>query len=283
MTGQQLMRPEAAEEAAGSPAAEAPGAGAGRFRRQGAHHIATLPSLFQEGYCDVMPVDAEQLATQRAYIKGNPRSRLMRTTNRDWLQPQRGGIDTALTTAALRGYLQRECAPSQFSAERFGLMEGRLLIEKKPGGGTAGNMIACDTYGDRRLLERRMLPVVCHRKDEMRRTQQLTRCLEEAERGAVLVSPRIAKGEQAIIDAAIHHGFVVILIADNGFPEVYHPSTERISRCAEGRLLIVTPWAYHYRRSDEGISVMECKTMNCLAQAICRLRDDWWKQEGTKN
>ena len=283
MTGQQLMRPEAAEEAAGSPAAQAPGTGAGRFRRQGAHHIATLPSLFQEGYCDVMPVDAEQLATQRAYIKGNPRSRLMRTTNRDWLQPRRGGIDTALTTAALRGYLQRECAPSQFSAERFALIEGRLLQEKKPGGGTAGNMIACDTYGDRRLLERRMLPVVCHRKDEMRRTQQLTRCLEEAERGAVLVSPRIAKGEQAIIDAAVDHGFAVIHIADNGFPEVYHPSTERISRCAEGRLLIVTPWEYHYRRSDEGISLMECKTMNCLAQAICRLRDDWWKQEGTKN
>ena len=87
----------------------------------------------------------------------------------------------------------------------------------------------------------------------------------------------------AIIDAAVDHGFAVVLIADNGFPEVYHPSTERISRCAEGRLLIVTPWEYHYRRSDEGISLMECKTMNCLAQAICRLRDDWWNQEGTMN
>ena len=49
--------------------AEPAGMGAGRFRRQGPHHIATLPSLFKEGYCDVMPVDAAPLEQQRAYIK----------------------------------------------------------------------------------------------------------------------------------------------------------------------------------------------------------------------
>ena len=93
----------------------------------------------------------------------------------------------------------------------------------------------------------------------------------------MLVSARIAKGEQAIMDEVVNRGFPVILIADNGFPEVYHPSTERIERCAEGRLLIVTPWKYHYRGKDEGISVVECKTMNCVAQALCRKSDDWWK------
>lgn len=50
-------------------------------------------------------------------------------------------------------------------------------------------------------------------------------------------------------------------------------------RCAEGRLLIVTPWVYHYRRKDEGITVMECKAMNCIAQALCRMSDDWWKKD----
>ena len=25
------------------------------------------------------------------------------------------------------------------------------------------------------------------------------------------------------------------------------------------------------------ITVPECKTMNCIAQAICRNSDDWWK------
>jgi hypothetical protein len=35
---------------------------------------------------------------------------------------------------------------------------------------------------------------------------------------------------------------------------------------------------YYYRKADEGITVVECKTMNCITQAVCRLRDEWWKQ-----
>ncbi len=254
----------------GGQQAEPIGTGAGRLRRQGPHHIATLPSLFQEGYCDVMPVDAAQLEQQREYIKGNPRSRLMRTSNREWLQPQRDGIDTALTVSALCGYLQRECAASLCSPEALETIKSHLL--------TADGKVACDTYGDHKLLERKLLPVICHRKDGRMLASQQTRCLEEAARGAVLVSPRIAKGEQAIMDEAVNRGFATIAIADNGFPEVYHPSTERIGRCAEGLLLLVTPWKYHYRRKDEGITVLECKTMNCLAQALCCRRDDWWKR-----
>ena len=265
MTGQQMMR----EEPAAEPL-DTRGVGARRFRRQGPHHIATLPSLFSEGYCDVMPIDEAQLEQQRAYIKGNPRSRLMRTSNRAWLQPQRGGINTALKLSALKGYLQRECAPSQLTPETLAALQHHLLL--------ADGLIACDSYGNRKLLNQQCLPVVCHRKDARRLAQQQERCLDAAKAGAVLVSPRIAKGEQAIIDEAVNHGYPVILIADNGFPEVFHPSAERIERCAKGQLLLVTPWEYHYRLKDEGITVAECKTMNCLAQALCRTADDWWKQ-----
>lgn len=67
------------------------------------------PSLFDAGYCDVMPINEAQLATQRAYIRANPRSRLLRTTNRQWLQPQRHTVNTAVSIRALNGYLQREC------------------------------------------------------------------------------------------------------------------------------------------------------------------------------
>jgi len=268
---------------AGATAASAPlassassGFAAGNGAKKARYATGRAP-LFAPGYCDVMPIEPGQLETQRAYIRNNPRSRWLRSHDRARLQTQRGGIDTAVTPAALRGYLQREC-PRQFSAEAFALIEGRLL--KKPGAETAGGpaqTIACDSYGDRALLERRLLPVVCHRSDKARFNEQKARCLQEAERGAVLVSPRIAPGEQAIIDEAVNRGFAVILIADNGFPEIYHPSTERINRCADGGLLMVTPWQYHYRRTDEDITVMECKTMNCVAQALCRTRDDWWK------
>ena len=70
----------------------------------------------------------------------------------------------------------------------------------------------------------------------------------------------------------------IITIDDNGFPAVYHPSERRLSLCAASRLLIVTPWQYHYRRADDYITVAYCKAMNCLVQALCRQKDDWWKQ-----
>ena len=104
-----------------------------------------LAPLFDAGYCDVMPVDAEQLATQRAYIHSNPRSRLQRTMNRAWLQPQRNTIDTAVSPRALYGYLQREC-PQQLDAEAIAMLEKRLLV--------ANQHVMCDSYGDAQLLQR---------------------------------------------------------------------------------------------------------------------------------
>ena len=215
-----------------------------------------------------MPVDAAQLATQRAYIKGNPRSRLLRSTHSS-LHVRRGGIATALSPAALCGYLRHECGRA-FTPEAWEELRGQLLTA--PDG-----FITCDTFGTRQLLSRPLLPVVCHRRDAMRLEEQRTRCLEAAARGAVLVSARIAKGEQAIIDEALSRGFAVITIADNGLPDRYHPSAGRLAHCAADRLLIVTPWRYQYWPKGDAIHVQRCKAMNCLAQALCRTRDTWWQ------
>ena len=198
--------------------------------------------------------------------------------------PRRGSIATALTVAALLGYLRRECAPSQATPETLAAIAGRLLtragtqMPEAPGTLAAGQEILCDSYGDTALLTaRRCLPVVCHRKDKSRFDEQMARCLDEAAAGAVLVSPRIAKGEQAIIDEAIRRGYPVVLVADNGFPDRYHPSAAQLDLCAAGRLLLVTPWLYQYRGRQEAITVPECKTMNCIAQSLCHKKDSWWK------
>ena len=246
--------------------------------------------LFAGGYCDVMPITAEQLSTQRAYINGNPRSRLLRTSQRATLMPCRGAYVSALTPAALRGYLQRVCLSQHATPAALAEIECRLLLASSvpsassassvPSGSPAGissPFIALDSYGDRQLLNSRLLPVVCHYRDKAHFDNQKARCLEEAANGAVLVSPHIAPGEQEIMNEAMNHGFPVITIADNGFPERYHPSTERIDRCAEGKLLIVTPWQYQYRGKNEQLTIPFCKAMNCVAQALCRQKDDWWK------
>ena len=227
-----------------------------------------LPPLFESGYCDIMPVDADQLATQRAYIHANPRSRLMRMTNQQWLHPQRHTIDTAVSLRALYGYLQREC-PRQLTDEVFSTLVNRLL--------KVGDSVVCDSYGSKELLSRRLLPVVCHRKDASLFEQQKDCCLREAAAGAVLVSARISKGEQEIMDAVLLRGYPIIRIEDNGFPEIYHPSADRMDCCAAGQQLLIAPWSYQYRTREDSISVPFCKTMNCVAQAICKMRDDWWK------
>ena len=250
--------------------------------------------LFAPGYCDVMPIDAAQLATQRAYIAGNPRSRLLRMSHRDWLLPRRQTIVSALTPSALRGYLQRECPPALATTDALAAIEARLLLALSvpaapsvagpsvptvPSGSTAGkSVIVCDTFGNRALLtERRCLPVVCHRKDAARFSEQQRRCLEEAAQGAVLVSACISPREREIINEIVNHGYPVITIHDNGFPDRYHPSEQRLDLCAEGRLLIVSPWVYQYRGKNEQVTVLFCKTMNCVVQALCRTRDDWWQ------
>ena len=228
-----------------------------------------LPPLFEAGYCDIMPLDAEQLATQRAYIHANPRSRLMRTMNQSWLYPQRHTIDTAVSLRALQSYLQREC-PRQQNENAISSLDKRLL--------QTGGHVVCDSYGNIELIHRRLLPVICHRKDATMFEHQKTRCLKEAADGAVLVSARISKGEQEIMDTALRSGYPIIRIEDNGFPNIYHPSADRMDNCAAGLLLLITPWNFQYRTHAESISVPFCKTMNCIAQAVCRMKDDWWKK-----
>ena len=255
-----------------TPAAEPPGTRGSvlgdSVAKPGAAAKLEAPPLFDAGYCDVMPIDEAQLATQRAYIRANPRSRLLRTTNRQWLQPQRHTVNTAVSIRALNGYLQREC-PRQLTPDSFAAITHRLLQED--------GYVICDSYGNLELLHSKLLPVVCHRKDAALFEQQKAQCLAEAAAGTVLVSARISQGEQDIMDAASTLGFPVIRIEDNGFPDIYHPSAQRMDDCASGRLLLITPWSYQLRSHTENITTLVCKTMNCIAQAVCRQKDDWWK------
>ena len=228
--------------------------------------------LFATGYTDGLLLDDENLDGHRFYISNNPRSRWLRTHNRDLLKANRQGIDTAVTLNALDGYLRRECPPRDVTDTKLATVRSLLLCSA-----TSRGTIECHSYGDRALLKRRLLPVVCHRKDAACFQQQKTRCLHEAQGGAVMVSACISPKEREIMHHVMDADYPVIRIIDNGFPEIYHPSNTDIDLCAASMLLLLTPWQYHYRHKDEAVFVAYCKTMNCIAQALCRQRDDWWK------
>ena len=227
------------------------------------------PPLFSQGYVDVIPLKEGQLETQRAYIRANPRNRLLRTANRTVLFPQRKTIDTLVTLPALKGYLVKERALAESDTATWEMLKTRLMVDNQH--------VVCDSYGPLALLSNRLLPVICHRRDKPLFAQQKSACLDAAQQGAVLVSPRIAAGEQEIIDEAIALGYPVALVVDNGFPVIYHPSEARLGLCASGHMLLVTPWSYQYRPKGTEITVTECKAMNCIAQALCHMKDDWWK------
>ena len=253
-----------ASSVAGGFATSAPVSGAKKSR-----FSSGRPPLFSQGYVDVIPLKDGQLETQRAYIHANPRNRLLRTTNRADLFPQRKTIDTLVTLPALKGYLVKERALAENDTATWEMLKNRLMVDNLH--------ITCDSYGSLTLLSKRLLPVVCHRNDLRFFAKQKDACLTAAAEGAVLVSARIARGEQDIIDEVIALGYPVILISDNGFPTIYHPSEARLGLCASGHMLLVTPWSYQYRHNNQEITVAECKTMNCIAQALCHTKDNWWK------
>ena len=95
--------------------------------------------------------------------------------------------------------------------------------------------------------------------------------------GSVLVSARIAKGEQDIMNVVMSQGYPVVTVEDNGFPALFHPSNQRTNLCSDSKLLLISPWNYVYRHASTSISVAECKTMNCIVQSLCRTKDSWWK------
>jgi len=91
--------------------------------------------------------------------------------------------------------------------------------------------------------------------------------LAAAREGAVLVSPAISPGEKAITRAAFDEGLPLITLLDNGLDPMSKPSGERFRACAEGRLLLLSP--FPHRNNHVTISRATCEALNALAWAIC--------------
>lgn len=233
--------------------------------------------LFRVSYTDTWALDEEQLAEKCEYIRNNPAMRLLAQQNPSRMRLQRKSVRiTNLTPAFVKSYLSRPDVAASY-LRTLGFEEERtckldevlsaLLIAES-------EEVTCDSFGDLQLLQCTLLPVVCHRADKGAFALQKQRCLEAASCGDVLVSARISKGEQEIMDAAMNAGYPVVLIADNGYEDKQHPSTRHRLLCAEGKLLIVAPWHYKYGRK---LNPLFSKAMNAVAQGLCHKKDSWWK------
>lgn len=88
----------------------------------------------------------------------------------------------------------------------------------------------------------------------------------EARKGVVMVSPFISPQEKRVMQVLLDEQRPFILLADNGFREYYKPSDNLFDACAEGRLLILSPWQYDAGKRH--ISRDDCQALNAMAEEI---------------
>ena len=127
---------------------------------------------------------------------------------------------------------------------------------------------SCQIYGNRFLLTvPKRAAVIVHRAyDDAEFASLKEQWLTLAKRGGILVSAAIATREKAVMREAMDSGCRLILLRENGFPDLYKPSGESFRACSEGRLLQISPWEYHMQ--SKRISREQCLQLNRLAEFI---------------
>ena len=125
--------------------------------------------------------------------------------------------------------------------------------------------------GNRFLLDNpNKLQVQCSRhlySDEIeKKKQDILQTAKDSH--AVLVSPCISPGEQQISTAALESQIPLIVLLLNGFPKYFKPHPRYLEACANGRLLMISP----FEHQNEKINNMRqrCLQLNTIAEEICK-------------
>ncbi len=88
-----------------------------------------------------------------------------------------------------------------------------------------------------------------------------------ARNGAILISPSISPGEKQVMRKAFEAKMPIIVIMENGFTPLSKPKGEQFDACAEGRLLMLSPWEHHHERKT--LTAYQCQQMNMMAMELC--------------
>ena len=98
---------------------------------------------------------------------------------------------------------------------------------------------------------------------------KLTAYLALARQGAVLVSPAISKGEQAVMRASLDEHLPLIFLTPWGFNTFSKPGHQYYEACSEGRFLILAPW--EHQNEHIPLTRAMCLTLNNMTEQICKL------------
>lgn len=110
---------------------------------------------------------------------------------------------------------------------------------------------------------------VSRRNTEAQLQDELRRYMAAARSGTVLISPAISPGEKRVMRTAFDAKLPTVVIMENGFTPFSKPHGEQFYACAEGRLLMLSPWPHHNDRQK--LTAQQCQAMNLMALELAAL------------
>ena len=99
----------------------------------------------------------------------------------------------------------------------------------------------------------------------------MNRRVLEARKGVVMVSPFISQQEKQVMQVLVNEQHPFIMFADNGFRDYYKPSDALFDACADGCVLILSPWPYD--AGKRRISRADCVKLNNIAEEFCKIME----------
>ena len=191
---------------------------------------APAMTVWEDGYHDRVIMSSETLRAERRYIHDNPRRHCLRKAHPDLFVRVNHLISARL--------------PKGLDWTGF----GNLFLLEKP----------------------ELVPVQVSRQATPKELSVIkAEVAEKTAVGAVMVSPFISPGEKELagLMMAQEPGRLILLKPD-GFPPLYKPSGVYFDWCAQGRLLVLSPFVYTGHR--EALSRERCLRMNGWVREICR-------------
>ena len=130
--------------------------------------------------------------------------------------------------------------------------------------------IEMEAMGNTTLLNKPVkLQVQCSRhlyQNEIEQRKQYF--LHAAQQGAVIVSPCISPGEKEIATAILEAQLPLIVLLLKGFPPFFKPQPHYLIACAEGRLLMISPYPWQNEKIDN--MRQRCLQLNDITAEICK-------------
>lgn len=215
--------------------------------RQSGSQDSKIGLVFESGFHDRILFRKGQLQNMIDYCRDNPR-RLWKVVHNSPYFHTVSGIRLTMPLLQQSGTKGRH--------RWSGPVDGLLAPVKYSSSGSSSTSsgssrtatITFNAIGKMSLLQvPERMQIQCSRSMAQAEIETMTEeVLEACKHGVVPISPCISPGEKAVARAVMEAGYNLIALFPQGVPEdtTYKPFKEFFEACAEGQLLILSPWKY---------------------------------------